>query len=219
MNAVTKLSFFGALLLFGCSKTFIGVDGVEDLATPPDLRVPADLLAADLSGPAADLRSSGDLPGAPDLSPALPRITFLVDTTKMADGKNQLAKVLPGEKVFLAGAFSAAYPMWDPQNPKMAMTDEGGGIFSIVLSLPAGSMLQYKFAKTEDAMDGWSNGEKAFHDNLGATGCTNFPGQTSGLFEIMNRTYTVPAMDSTVGPIVIDAFRDYAETFGYKTCA
>src|ERR1700737_4845480 len=80
--------------------------GGQDAAQAEDLRAP----------PSPDLTVVADLTApSQDLTQTTPKITFRIDTTKMADGKNKLAEVKMGEQVFLVGDFGPTYPMWDPQ--------------------------------------------------------------------------------------------------------
>jgi len=153
-------------------------------------------------------------------------VTFTVDTTTKADGTKELAKVLTNEKVFLAGAFNG----WNPQDDAYAMMPIAGkdGQFTITLTFPrdasdgtridTGALFEYKFAKTTDkATDPWGNGMKDYSVVDATHRCTNDPTQTSGLFEVENLKLTIPATNMDVTHVV-EAWRDYAESQGYKTC-
>jgi hypothetical protein len=156
-------------------------------------------------------------------------VKFTVDTTKVT-AFNTLAAVISPEQVFLVGAFNG----WNPQDPAYAMRPVAGqlGKFSITLTFPrdspdgmldTGAAFEYKYAKTTDRLgpnppaDPWGNGQKAFFTVDATHPCTNFPAATAGLFEISNLKITIPAGDMEFNDTV-DAWRDYAESFGFKTC-
>lgn len=187
----------------------------------PKANPPVDMPAADLSIPPRDLWTQPpDLAmQPPDLTPVRVTVTFRIDTSGKADGKNQLALVKSGEQVFLVGNFNG----WDPQQPAYQMTAESDGRFSFTKTFDSGQELEFKFAKTGS---GWGNGEKAFGgpcggspDMAGADGGAAADGGVSGaLWEVPNRRYTVGNKDATLGPFTIDAWRDFAQTFGYSSC-
>lgn len=153
-------------------------------------------------------------------------VTFTVDTSTMADGMYALAEVLPTEQVFMVGSFND----WNPQDPNYTLTAEAGspGIFTITLSFPlatpggmldVGDMMEYKFAKTtDDGGDAWGNGMKNYFLIDDVHTCPNFPEATAGLFETGNLTLTIPDADEELQTVVIDAWRNYAESFGYNSC-
>jgi hypothetical protein len=155
-------------------------------------------------------------------------VTFVVDTTSQADGKQKLAEVKPGEQVFLVGEFNG----WNPQDPKYAMTEVPNqpGKYSITLQFPletssgpidTGAELQYKYAKTTDqpGTDVWGNGVKDFFQVDATHPCTNAPTEKAGLFELKeNLKLTIPATATELPAYVVPAWRDYAQSLGYKTC-
>ena len=145
----------------------------------------------------------------------------------MADGANLLAEVLLDETVFMVGSFNG----WNPQDTVYELLPVAGspGIFAITLAFPldigngemlmAGDMIEYKFTKTSnDPGNGWANGIKNFFPVDAVHTCPMFPNETVGLFETGNLTLTIPDVDTELQSVVVDAWRNYAESFGYFSC-
>lgn len=168
-------------------------------------------------------------------------ITFVADTSTMADDANKLAEVLAGESMYVVGdMFPGGKNCWDTaasnytcwaQGADLKMTEEtaGSGIYKLTLNLQPGTKIEYKFAKNADANAAdaiWNNGEKDFQWEADEH-CTAWDAETpppdpaagrAGLWETGNFTYDVPTADATMDTHVVDAFRDYAESFGYPSC-
>jgi hypothetical protein len=135
--------------------------------------------------------------------------------------------VKAGEQVFLVGAFNG----WQPQDAMyvMAPVPNQPGKFSITLSFPfegkegtidTGASFKYKYTKTTDtpAGDGWENGVKDFFQVDAAHPCSNFPREKAGLFEIQDLAITIPATDTELPAYAVPAWRNYAQSLGYKSC-
>lgn len=155
-------------------------------------------------------------------------LTFKVDVSSMADGTHHLAEVKSGEKVYVVGSFTG----WNPNNEEFAMTDEGNGIWSLTLTLPytgkdydgndfmvePGATLDYKFAKTTSIPDQpWAEGPKDYIPTS-EKACPGDNGAGGGLWEIANLSLTVGDASQVLDTVVVDAWRETAESYGYLSC-
>lgn len=163
----------------------------------------------------------------PSPSPAAQTLTFKVDVNTKADGTNNLNEVKSGESVYVVGNFTE----WKPNNETFKMTDEGGGIWSLTLTLPfagtdydgnefmveEGAELEYKFAKTaSDSADAWSEGVKDYI-TTSEKECPVDNGSGGCLWEVANQAYTVTADTAVIDTFMADAWRETAEAKGYPT--
>lgn len=159
-------------------------------------------------------------------------LTFKVDVNTKADGVNNLNEVKSGEAVYVVGNFTG----WNPNNETFKMTDEGGGVWSLTLTLPfagadydgnefmveEGAALEYKFAKTSsdtsEQPDMWSEGVKDYITTT-EKACPTDNGSGAGLWEVPNLTYTVTADTAVLDTFMVEAWRETAEAKGYPTCS
>ena len=161
-------------------------------------------------------------------TPTAQTLTFKVDVNTKADGTNNLNEVKSGESVYVVGNFTG----WNPNNETFKMTDEGGGVWSLTLTLPFagadydgneflvqdGAALEYKFAKTaSDSADAWSEGPKDYFATT-EKACPNDNGSGGGLWEVANLTYTVTADTAVLDTFMAEAWRETAEAKGYPSC-
>ncbi len=201
----------GVTLIAGCSS-----DEGEETSPTPTVETPTPE-ASPTAVPATPTPEPP--PPTPTPEPVMVNVTFTVDLNIDADNNpdTNLNEVKEGEQVFIVGDMNG----WDPNDPAMAMTDNGDGTYSITLELPAGAGIIFKFAKTtSNPDDAWAEGEKDYMNDQDPdwNGCTNFEDDTEGLFEVSNREYTVPESDADAGTFPIDAWRDTAEAYGLHSC-
>ena len=157
-------------------------------------------------------------------------VTFRVDTNTMADGSNPLASVSRDQQIFLTGDFMPGgvncwdveapegYPCWDPQHPRMAMDPQGDGIYAVTLNLIPGTTIEYKFTKTaSNPQEPWDNVMKDFAPT-DERRCAPYPDAEGGLWEVPNLSLTVLDEPATLRAYPVEAWRTWAEGFGYPSC-